>query len=157
MDRSALSSWLEGPRAAAEAAGVDLGRPGERLGLPVEGRGSVAGFGVRLLALALDWFASLLVVGLVTSNLAYGSAGYSALTLAVFGLEVTVLTWLSGGSAGQRLLGVQVIRVGGGPPGLVRSLARTLLLCLAVPALIWDRDGRGLHDRVAGTVAVRAR
>jgi uncharacterized RDD family membrane protein YckC len=26
-----------------------------------------------------------------------------------------------------------------------------------VPALIWDRDGRGLHDRAAGTVLVHAR
>lgn len=36
-----------------------------------------------------------------------------------------------------------------------RALLRTVLLCLAVPALIWDRDGRGLHDRLAKTVEVR--
>ena len=35
------------------------------------------------------------------------------------------------------------------------GLLRTALLCLAVPALIWDRDGRGLHDRLARTVQVR--
>jgi uncharacterized RDD family membrane protein YckC len=32
-----------------------------------------------------------------------------------------------------------------------------VLLCLLIPALIWDRVGRGLHDRAAGTVVVRAR
>jgi hypothetical protein len=32
---------------------------------------------------------------------------------------------------------------------------RTALLCLAIPALIWDADHRGLHDRVAGTMLVR--
>jgi hypothetical protein len=32
---------------------------------------------------------------------------------------------------------------------------RTVLLCLAIPAFIWDRDQRGLHDRVAGTMLVR--
>jgi hypothetical protein len=32
---------------------------------------------------------------------------------------------------------------------------RTALLCIAIPALIWDRDGRGLHDRLARTVEVR--
>lgn len=37
----------------------------------------------------------------------------------------------------------------------LRTLLRTVLLFLALPALIWDRDGRGLHDRVAGTVEVR--
>jgi uncharacterized RDD family membrane protein YckC len=26
-----------------------------------------------------------------------------------------------------------------------------------IPATIWDRDGRGLHDKAAGTVVVRAR
>jgi hypothetical protein len=29
------------------------------------------------------------------------------------------------------------------------------LFFLAIPALVWDRDGRGLHDRLAGTVEVR--
>jgi hypothetical protein len=28
-------------------------------------------------------------------------------------------------------------------------------VCLLIPALIWDRDGRGLHDRSIGTVLVR--
>ena len=37
----------------------------------------------------------------------------------------------------------------------LRALLRTVLLCLAIPALIWDRDGRGLHDRLARTVEVR--
>ena len=43
----------------------------------------------------------------------------------------------------------------GGAPGFVSVLARTFLLCLAVPALVWDRDQRGLHDRAANTVVVR--
>jgi len=32
---------------------------------------------------------------------------------------------------------------------------RTVLLCLFIPAVIWDRDQRGMHDRLAGTVLVR--
>ena len=31
-----------------------------------------------------------------------------------------------------------------------------LLLFLLVPAVIWDRDGRGLHDRARGTAVIRA-
>jgi uncharacterized RDD family membrane protein YckC len=38
----------------------------------------------------------------------------------------------------------------------LRILARTGLLCLFVPALIFDRDGRGLHDRFTDTAVVRA-
>jgi uncharacterized RDD family membrane protein YckC len=30
-----------------------------------------------------------------------------------------------------------------------------VLLCLLVPALISDRDGRGLHDKAARTAVVR--
>jgi uncharacterized RDD family membrane protein YckC len=32
-----------------------------------------------------------------------------------------------------------------------------VLLLLFIPALIWDRDGRGLHDRAAGTVVLHTR
>ena len=31
------------------------------------------------------------------------------------------------------------------------------LLCLLVPALLVDADGRGLHDRLTGTAVVRER
>ena len=44
-----------------------------------------------------------------------------------------------------------------GPLGLLTALLRTALLVLLVPALVYDRDKRGLHDRAAKTVVVRAR
>ena len=34
-------------------------------------------------------------------------------------------------------------------------IVRTVLLCLFLPAMFWDKDGRGLHDKSAGTVIVR--
>ena len=39
----------------------------------------------------------------------------------------------------------------------LQAIARTLLLCLFLPAVVWDRDGRGLHDKVPNTVIVRTR
>ena len=33
---------------------------------------------------------------------------------------------------------------------------RTALLIVVIPAVIWDADQRGLHDKAAGTVLVRA-
>jgi uncharacterized RDD family membrane protein YckC len=47
-----------------------------------------------------------------------------------------------------------VVRLDGRPVGLLWSLVRTLLLVLVIPALVWDRDYRGLHDRAAGTVVI---
>jgi uncharacterized RDD family membrane protein YckC len=38
--------------------------------------------------------------------------------------------------------------------GFARALARTVLICLAIPPLIWDRDARGLHDRAVLTAVV---
>ncbi len=75
----------------------------------------------------------------------------------VFALEVLVLTTFLGASAGQFLRGLRVVRLDGRPPGLWRAFVRTLLLLLLIPALIWDRDGRGLHDKLAGTLLVRVR
>ena len=34
---------------------------------------------------------------------------------------------------------------------------RTVLLFLVIPAVVWDRDGRGLHDKIAHTVIVATR
>jgi hypothetical protein len=30
-----------------------------------------------------------------------------------------------------------------------------VLLCIVIPAVIWDSDQRGMHDRLSGTVLVR--
>ena len=41
------------------------------------------------------------------------------------------------------------------PPGPGAALLRTGLLCLVIPAVIWDASGRGMHDVAAGTVILR--
>jgi uncharacterized RDD family membrane protein YckC len=160
LTRREVGAWLEGPGSAAPDSAI--GHRGERLGLPQSGPGAVSGFGRRLGALFIDWFGSLFVAGWIVgtsvwADSAAGAADRSLVTLAVFGLEVAVLTWLAGASFGQRLLGLRVARLDGSPLGLGRAVVRTALLCLAVPALIWDRDGRGLHDKAVGSVVVRGR
>jgi uncharacterized RDD family membrane protein YckC len=131
---------------------------GARLGLPPTGPGSLASFGRRLLALFVDWFASILVTRLVTGGrLVYGSAAYSLVTLGIFALEVFALTWLAGGSFGQLVVGLRVVSLDGGRLPAWRALVRTVLICLVVPPLVWDRDGRGLHDRAVNSAVLRVR
>ncbi|CAM5737126.1 RDD family protein [Streptomyces badius] len=60
-----------------------------------------------------------------------------------------------GCTPGKRLLGVRVVADDGGRLGFVRVAVRTVLLLLVIPALVWDRDGRGLHDRLSRSVQVR--
>ncbi|QWZ06415.1 RDD family protein [Nocardioides panacis] len=129
---------------------------GQRLGLPEAGRGSVASWGRRILALCVDWFASILVAGAIVGPGVLSSHGWEAwMPLLVFLVEGTVLTPLVGGSFGQLLLRVAVVRLDRRPVNLLVALLRTLLICLVVPPVIYNRDRRGLHDLVAGTVTVR--
>lgn len=81
--RDAIGSWLSGPRAAAEDAGVDFGYRGQQLGLPEEGPGSIARPGRRLGALAVDWAMSVLIASqLITQS--YSGPATSNWALLVF-------------------------------------------------------------------------
>lgn len=153
-NRDAIGSWLSGPRAAAEDMGAQLGHRGERLGLPARGPRSVAPAGRRLGALFIDWALSVLIAYGLFSGGDLRSTGNWA--LAVF-LVLSLLTVGTVGSTpGKRLLRLRVVAVEGlGRMALWRVVVRTALLGLAVPALVWDRDGRGLHDRLSGSVQVR--
>jgi len=144
MERKDTGSWLEGPRAAS---GVDLGYPGQRLGRPETGLGSVGRFGRRLLGIVVDWIGALAIARLIGTG--------PLVPLVVLFVEHTLLVWTAGFTIGHRLVGLRVVRVDGRPAGLGRAALRALLLCLAIPALVWDRDQRGLHDRLAGTVLER--
>ena len=137
-------------------AGVDLGYPGERLGLPQEGSGSAAAYGRRLGALVIDWFIALMTVRFVAALFGWHVAQGSLWPIAAFGIETWLLTGLMGLTIGKRLLGLRVVRLDGRPVGLLWGLVRAALLCLVVPALLWDRDYRGLHDKAANTLVIRA-
>lgn len=127
--------------------------PGERLGLPASGRGSVARVGRRIAALVLDWAIALVIALFVAP---YSSLLHSWATLGIFALMQVVLIPTIGGSVGHRLFGMHVAPLTGGWVGVWRPVVRTLLLVIVVPALVWDSDQRGFHDKVAGTVLIRS-
>ena len=128
---------------------------GARLGLPQDGPGSVASWGRRFLALTIDWFASMLVAAAFLGGAVWGQGWEAWAPMGVFLIEATVLTPLMGGSFGQLLMRVAVVRLDSRPVNLLQALARTLLICLVVPPLIFNRDNRGLHDLAVGTVTLR--
>lgn len=129
--------------------------PGSRLGLPADGPRSVASWGRRILALVVDWFASLLVAAAILGGAVWGQGWEAWAPMGVFALEAGVLTALMGGSFGQLLMRIVVVRVDGRPLGLLQALGRTVLICLVVPPLIFNRDNRGLHDLAFKTIALR--
>ncbi|MGN5378437.1 hypothetical protein BIV25_01315 [Streptomyces sp. MUSC 14] len=152
-NRQAIGSWLSGPREAMEEAGADFGYRGEQLGLPQDGPNSIARPGRRLGALAVDWAMCVLIAyGLITNGYSQATSNWA---LGVFFVLSVLTVGTIGFTPGKRLFGIRVVALETGTVNPVRALLRTVLLCLAIPALVWDRDGRGLHDRLAKTVEVR--
>lgn len=126
---------------------------GARLGLPESGVGSITGMGRRLAAFGVD-----VIVANALAFAVFGRQGPGGVfVFGVFALEVWLMTATTGGSLGHHAAGLQVVRLDRRPVGPWRGFVRTVLLCLFVPVLVWDRDQRGLHDLAAGTALVRRR
>ncbi|MBX3087942.1 MAG: RDD family protein [Cryobacterium sp.] len=121
--------------------------PGERLGLPESGPRSIARPGRRIGALVVDWALSVVISIAFFEYAAFATLGIFALTQIVFLISAS-------GSIGHLIFRMRVVPMRGGWIGPWRPIVRTLLLCLVIPALIWDRDQRGLHDKAAGTLIV---
>lgn len=143
VNRNDVGSWLNGPPPAGGSAW-----PGQRLGRPQGGPGSIARLGPRIGAIAIDWALCSLV-----------SAAFfnwdSLATLLLFLVEQVLLVGFFGYSIGHRVFRMQVQTLDGRPAGYVTATVRAVLVCLVIPALIFDVDQRGLHDRVRGTALVR--
>lgn len=139
--------------------------PGERLRLPQSGPGSIARPGRRIIALVVDWWLAILVVtlirgpvdgtGLTDAQLVADMQLQSLIVLGVFAALQIVAISLMGGSVGHRLFGCYVAPLSGGWVGFWRPAVRSILLILVIPAIVWDSDQRGFHDKIAGTVLLR--
>lgn len=116
---------------------------------------SRAGFGRRFLAILIDWclasLTSLLFIPTLTSELLP-----LVIRHLIFIFQVALLTALTGSSAGQKLFGLRV--VSWPDQGYLKPLPaflRTIMIALVIPAVVYDVEGRGLHDRLARSVVVR--
>lgn len=134
--------------------------PGQRLGLPATGRGSVGRLGRRVGALFIDYAAATVIAIAFFGYDQFALPAEAGLTmfapLIVFAVLQIVFIPTIGGSPGHRLVGMRIARLNGEWVGLWRPIIRTVLLVLVIPAVIFDTDQRGLHDRFIGTVLVRA-
>ena len=127
-------------------------RRGAALGLPADGPGSLAPFGARIRAYLVDAVAA----GLVTIVLIGPGRGFWSLL--VFAVLTVVSLVLFGQTPGMRLVGLRLAHPRQGQQlAWWRAVVRTGLLCLLVPALVVDADGRGLHDRLTDTAVVTER
>jgi len=123
--------------------------PGKRLGLPASGPRSIGRLGRRLAALAIDW-----IVASGLSALIFGLDAQLQ-TVAVFAALQIVFLIVFSGSIGHLVVGLRVVPLDPRWIGVLKPIVRTLLLSIVIPAVIWDNDQRGLHDKIAGTILVR--
>ena len=122
--------------------------PGKRYGLPPEGPRSTPSYLRRAGGLLVDWA---LAVGL--SVVFFNYNGFA--TLGIFVGLSAVFGLVSAGTPGHHLFGMRIAPVAGGALGIVAPLVRPLLVALVLPAVLYDQDMRGGHDRLVGTILVR--
>lgn len=117
---------------------------------------SYASWPRRLLALFVDWILSTLItIGIIGPGAYSHDPGSGWVVLGVFLVEVSVLTAFAGASFGQLLSGIRVLTLDGRPLNLLLATARTFLICLVIPPLVFQSGtGRGLHDLATGSAAV---
>ena len=152
-----LESWMPGTTIGPNGRNPSS-YPGERLGLPANGVGSVAGFGRRLAALTIDWFIGYGIAAIFATPDPAVNPWFGWLVLGVWFVLTAVPVAVYGASAGMMALGLRVVSLDGRARiGMGRALLRTALIAVVVPPLVRDVDGRGWHDRAAGTVVVRTR
>jgi uncharacterized RDD family membrane protein YckC len=162
--------WLEGgdttppgartgraaPERPAPAVPEDVsGYPGERFGLPESGPGSVATLARRGGQFVLD----ALLAGLLALVFTFPDPpqNWSLLTWAIL---MIVPVAVVGATPAMALLGMRVVRLDRPETagvGLLWTVVRTFSVFFVIPALIIDRDSRGIHDRASRTVVVRTR
>ncbi|WP_018024563.1 RDD family protein [Corynebacterium ulceribovis] len=171
---SQKSSWLDGPQIPGQ--NTDPNRPdnypGQTLGLPQRGPGSIVTVLRRVGGLAIDWIISLGIAAVLFPFFGHTpeemeALGLSPLTtwgsfasswaIVVFVLVGTVSVWAMGRTPGQAALGMGVARIDepGVGVGLWRAFLRSILTACLFPPVIQDSDARGLHDRITNTAVIR--
>jgi uncharacterized RDD family membrane protein YckC len=111
--------------------------------------------GRRFLGLSIDWlmcYAIALGFFSGSGSLAERASQARLPHLAIFFVEVLLLTAFGGATAGHRIVRLRVVQFhSGANPTPLQALIRTVLLALVVTAITYDENGRGIHERLSGT------
>ncbi len=108
-------------------------------------------------ALMVDWLACYFIVAATTGGIGKMAPNRSWLVLGLFFAEIAILSALQGASLGHRIFGIKIIRFAdGGVITPLQALIRSSLLITVIFAITFDENGRGLHERLSGTVLTRS-
>ena len=112
--------------------------------------------GRRLAAISVDWLACYAIIAAISGGIGQMGPNRSLSILALFFVEVSILTALQGASLGQKIFRMKVVRFSdGGAITPLQALIRTVFLVLVVTAVTYDENGRGIHERLSRTALIR--
>ena len=113
--------------------------------------------GRRFAALMVDWLACYFIVTASTGGVGAMAPNRSLSVLALFFVEIAILSALQGATLGHRLFGIRITRFAdGGAISPVQALIRSALLVTVIFAITFDENGRGIHERLSGSVLTRS-
>ena len=113
--------------------------------------------GRRMAALMVDWLACYFIVAASTGGLGAMAPNRSLTVLALFFAEIAILSALQGATLGHRIFGIKIVRfTDGGAISPVQALIRSALLVTVIFAVTFDENGRGIHERLSGSVLTRS-
>ncbi len=127
-----------------------------------------AGFGPRFLAYLLDTIIVMVVnfiIGMILGLIAKDAAGsLSGVLGIVIGIAYYIYFWTKDGQTpGKKVLGLKVQKLNGAKLDYVSAglryvgyIVSALPLFLGFFWIIWDAKKQGWHDKIAGTVVVKA-
>jgi uncharacterized RDD family membrane protein YckC len=112
--------------------------------------------GRRFAALMVDWLACYFIVAASTGGLGAMAPNRSLSVLALFFVEIAILSALQGATLGHRIFGIRIVRFAdGGAISPIQALIRSGLLVTVIFAITFDENGRGIHERFSGSVLTR--
>ena len=113
--------------------------------------------GRRFAALMVDWLACYFIVTASTGGVGAMAPNRSLSVLALFFVEIAILSALQGATLGHRIFGIKIVRfTDGGAITPVQALIRSALLVTVIFAITIDENGRGMHERLSGSVLTRS-
>ena len=112
--------------------------------------------GRRFAALLVDWLACYFIVSASTGGLGAMAPNRSLSVLALFFVEIAILSALQGATLGHKIFGIRIVRFAdGGAISPIQALIRSGLLVTVIFAITFDENGRGMHERFSGSVLTR--
>jgi uncharacterized RDD family membrane protein YckC len=112
------------------------------------------GQGRRMVGLLLDWtLCYLITAGFFAEP---GTGRFTPIIFLLYLSQYFIFCTLGGATPGHRVVGLRVVRFSDGQmPTIKQSLIRTVLLAFVVTAITFDQNGRGVNERLSGTVLIR--